>query len=652
MRKKGDPNYDLRKATFNELSGIFQIAHDEIWEGGRRDPAVSFDEVSKLMLAKIYDERFTPAGQYYNFQIGSGESPSEVATRVADRYARAQEKQHDVFKSDLCLSPPTIFRIVRIMQDISLIHTDLDAKGRAFESFLNKLFRGEYGQYFTRREIVEFAVAMMDPDEQDIIMDPACGSGGFLLYSLNMVRQKIADRYHGDPKAIDRIDWDFAHNQIFGIEINERIARVAMMDMVIHDDGHSNIETNDALIDYSCFDPKKSIQPDKYTLVLTNPPFGAIVRNKKTLESYVLAEDKGNQKTELLFIERCIDLLDSKKQGRLGIVVPDGILTNTSNSFVRNFIQENTRIVACISLPDCSFVPAGSGVKASLLFLKKTQAEDDYPIFMGIADHVGYDATGRPDQNDLPEILLNYSIFCKTGKIAPSKRGFVIRRKELEDRIDPYYYQPDFLKSIEILQKSPFPCITLGNLSEKITGGATPTAKGNAYSDKVNGIPFLRVQNITEKGIDLTDVEFIAPEVHKTLLKRSQLQPNDILFTITGRVGTTVVVPNNFGEGNINQHIVKITIKDKNINPYYVATFLNSRLGRFQALRKVTGTTRIALDYDAIRSIKVIIPPKDVQDTIAGKVEESKKEATRLQKQSEQVVIKTMSEVEKLFMGT
>jgi type I restriction enzyme M protein len=410
--KKGDPSWELRKASFNELSNKFQLCHDEIWEGGKRDPAIAFDEISKLMLAKIYDERFTPTDEYYKFQVGTFEEPTEVAKRIREElYKEAQQKEPDVFRTDIELSSEIIFRIVKVFEDISLIHTDLDAKGRAFESFLGTLFRGEYGQYFTRREIVQFMVSMLDSDERDLIIDPACGSGGFLLYSLELVRNKIRQRYRGDQRTIDRIDWDFAHNQIFGIEVNDRIARVAMMDMVIHDDGHSNIEAHDALDDYKHFDKRKDIRPRKYSLVLTNPPFGAVIKDERILSNFELGKDRGRQRTEVLFIERCLDLL--RPGGRMGIVLPDGILTNTSLQYVRDFIRKKAKILAVVSLPQTAFVPAGSGVKASLLFLEKkwTEEEKSYPIFMAIAEHVGYDATGRPDTNDLPSILEKYRLF-------------------------------------------------------------------------------------------------------------------------------------------------------------------------------------------------------------------------------------------------
>jgi len=415
FKKGGELFFELRKADFNELKNKFQRCHDEIWEGGKRDPAESFDEMSKLMFAKIFDERFTKLSEHYKFQIGTNEDARTIADRVRERYAAAQSKEPGVFAGELKVPDRVINAVVEILQDISLLQTDLDAKGRAFEHFLSEIFRGKLGQYFTRREIVEFMVSMLEPTEDDLVIDPACGSGGFLLYCMRQVREKIQSDYAGDQRSIDRIDWDFSHKQVFGIDINDRIARVAMMDMVIHDDGHSNIECNDALTDYQNFDRRKDIRPNKYSLLLTNPPFGAVVKDQKILKQHELGSKtrkRNGQKTEILFIERCLDLL--KAGERMGIVLPDGILTNLSLQYVRDFIGKRARILAVISLPQCTFVPSGSGVKASLLFLQKKREREslgDYPIFMAVADHVGYDATGRSDKNDFPKILEEYKKF-------------------------------------------------------------------------------------------------------------------------------------------------------------------------------------------------------------------------------------------------
>jgi len=238
-----------------------------------------------------------------------------------------------------------------------------------------------------------------------------------LLYSMRHVLNKVTEKYKEDKETIDRLNWDFSHKQIFGIEINDRIARVAMMDMVIHEDGHSNIECNNALISYKDFDPAKKLEPNKYDIVLTNPPFGAFIKDEDILRDFELGKDRKAQRTEILFIERCLDLL--KSGGKMGIVLPDGILTNSSLQYVRDFINKNAKILAVVSLPQLAFVSSGAGVKASLLFLQKKKEGEkasNYPIFMAIAEHIGYDATGRPDSNDLPKILEEYRKFEKNPK--------------------------------------------------------------------------------------------------------------------------------------------------------------------------------------------------------------------------------------------
>ena len=358
------------------------------------------------MVAKIHDERFTKEGEFYKFQIGTNETAFDVARRIKEIYERAQRGEPGVFRENIELSDERIYKIVEILRDISLSKTDLDAKGRAFEKFLDRYFRGPAGQYFTPRQVVEFMVGMLEPDAEDYVMDPACGSGGFLLYPLKKVREE----YGKDSEAAR----DFAIRHIYGIEISDRIARIAMMDMVIHHDGHTNITCADALQEYDKFGIM-GIQPNKYDLVFTNPPFGAVAKDEKILKIFELGSKyrkRKTQKTEILFIERCLDFL--RPGGKMGIVLPDGILTNSSLQYVRDFIEKNARILAVVSLPQQTFVPSGSGVKASLFFLqKKRRGEElhDYPIFMAIAEHVGYDATGRHDKNDFPRILEDWRRF-------------------------------------------------------------------------------------------------------------------------------------------------------------------------------------------------------------------------------------------------
>lgn len=649
--KKADPEWDLSPISYNELGRKFQLCHNEIWEGGKRDPAVAFDEMSKLMFVKIWDERFTEDGKYYRFQIGTQEEKRNVAVRIKDIYKDAQEKEPDVFKGKIELPDRLIYRLVEILQDFSFTKTDLDAKGRAFEKFLGMVFRGQFGQYFTRREIVEFMVDMLEPTKDDIVIDPACGSGGFLLYTMDRVRKRAKEVYKSSPRTIEEIYWNFPRDSVFGIDNNDRIARVAMMDMVIHDDGHTNIENNNALFDYSQFSPKRDVKPNKYTLLLTNPPFGAKESNPEILKLHELGSKKKkrkSQRSEILFIERCLDLL--KTGGRMGIVLPDGILTNSSLQYVRDFIERNAKILAVISLPQSAFVPAGAGVKASLLFLKKKSydGEDlgDYPIFMVIAGHIGYDATGRPDKNELPDILKEYKEFLK-GK-RDFNPAFVVMKKELKERYDPRYYHPKF-KNLNGYINQLYQIKTLKEISDSIASGITPRAKGTAYTSKDEGIPFIRSGDLTKENIiDYYNTPYIKKEVHNKLMKSSQLRENDLLIAIVGAtIGKVSIFIDKTKEANINQAIARVRISDKAVNPYFVLHFLRSRAGQQQLDRIKRPVARANINLSEIGNIKIPMPSYEVQKRIIRIMEKAYEERKEKLAKSKEI----MDSIEPYVLG-
>jgi len=415
---------DLVVVSESQLRDAFQQCHDILWEGGRRNPAQAFDEMSKLMFCKLQDERMhTGIGEAYAFQCGTNETVSEVMAKVQTIYKEAQTTAPTVFQRDIEAEQHLVYRVVQILQGISLDRMDLDVKGAAFEKFLGVVFRGEMGQYFTHRNLVNFVVDMLEPNRHDKVIDPACGSGGFLLQAMDRVRkheEKRLGKEHG------RDFWkEWALKRLHGIEINEQISRVVLMGMIIHEDGHTNIKCTDALRvfdDINSLRDHITIEPGTYTLLMTNPPFGADVSRVHSgathpyLDTYELGgkvRRRNSQKTEILFIERCLQLLETG--GRMGIVLPDGILTNSSLQYVRDFIMREARVLAVVSLPQQTFVPAGAGVKASLLFLRKWKVGEDrernYPIFMAMAEHVGYTATGKDDDSDLPAIVEAYCQF-------------------------------------------------------------------------------------------------------------------------------------------------------------------------------------------------------------------------------------------------
>ena len=234
------------------------------------------------------------------------------------------------------------------------------------------------------------------------------------------------------------------------------------------------------------------------------------------------------------------------------------------------------------------------------------------------------------------------------------KKCFVIYAGQtVGRRVDSFYYQSKFRNIDQIVENVQFDIFNLGALIRDISSGATPKVDENYYTDS-SGIPFLRVQNVTNQGIDLSDAKFITPEVHNGMLKRSQLKKDDLVFTITGRIGSVAVVPDNF-EGNINQHSVRFHLKERitntTINPSYVAAFLNSELGKSLAIREVTGGTRPALDYKALKSLPIILPSIEIQNEIVREAKDRLAKVSELRREADAIVEQVKERVERILLA-
>lgn len=411
--KGGKDGFELEVVEENELTRKFKQAHDALWAGGKRNPSEAFDELDKLIFCKIWDER-TPrkAGEPYDFQVFTDDKGDDLKRRIQGLYHKGREKDPEVFKEDIRLSNSELQTVVGYLAGTNLGKTDLDSKGRAFETFMTGFFRGEFGQYFTPRNIVKFIVDALPISHESVVIDTSCGSGGFLLHALDKVRRE-ADRmaeegYFELASVQHHKHWhDFAENNLYGIEISEGIARTAKMNMIIHDDGHTNVIAFDGLEPIDTMRERtknQGFRPGRFDFIITNPPFGAKVKlsEKRYLEDYdlgskdidwidaklknisvkqkkvgekdfirrtFLEKARDQQTTEVLFIEQCHRFL--KPGGYMAMVIPDSILTNSSMQYVRDWIEEHWRIVSVVSLPQFAFAANGAGVKSSVLFLRK-----------------------------------------------------------------------------------------------------------------------------------------------------------------------------------------------------------------------------------------------------------------------------------------
>jgi type I restriction enzyme M protein len=433
----------LRAFKEKEFADLLHQCHNVIRNREKKDPAAAFDEIAKVLFIKVYVERqlLTRRSKENLFTVDVlqrqlADNPLDNLFQETKRFYSTDK----IFEDDerINLKPATGEEIVRRLEKYNLSDTSEDIKGVAFERFLGRTFRGEIGQFFTPRTIVEFMVHMVDPQEGEIVCDPASGSGGFLIRVFEIVREKIladadseynnfktqieADKAVKDEQRAKKLQekfreiqehidqkqegsrlWELSNRCIYGTDANDRMARTSKMNMIMHGDGHGGVHHHDGFLNVN------GIFEGRFDIILTNPPFGANVEpsdkvlevdiavnpdadrryyreygelyreaqgrvkaalNKPIASLFELPKnDKAKIKTEVLFIERCLDLL--KPGGRLGIVLPEGILNNPSQAYVREFTENRAFLRAVVSLHQDTFMSSGASVKCSLLFLQK-----------------------------------------------------------------------------------------------------------------------------------------------------------------------------------------------------------------------------------------------------------------------------------------
>lgn len=495
-----------RKPANDSLIKVFKRSHDYIYanEGRKKD---AFWQLLYLIFCKLYDEkrRFTDyeKGISYRkkFWVGVKEQNTDEGRKaVADRIKSlfTELKEDDVFSGvfdgneAIDLTDKGLAFIAGELAKYSFLDATVDVKGLAYETIVSNTLKQEAGQFFTPRNIVRAMVEMLNPDENTRVLDPACGSGGFLVMVLDHVRKKIASEMYPELDEVlitgkynsyevnERVR-KYAENSIFGFDFDPDLKKAARMNMVMAGDGHANIFHVNSLA-YPKWDHPQEIEKiksaiekslstlkdisDNYTtdargkfdMIFTNPPFGTKVKvDKEIAERYHLS--KFSDAPEVLFIEACYDFL--KEGGKMAIVLPDGILGNPNTLPVREWILDKFKILASVDLAVEAFLPQ-VGVQASLLFLeKKTSHErnlvhdggEDYDVFMAIAEKLGKDRRGVPiyvRDEDGAEILFDtekkYLAYNEKGK--PYVKSRKEKMKQLDDdlpKIIEAYYK--FLKN-------------------------------------------------------------------------------------------------------------------------------------------------------------------------------------------------------------
>ena len=496
--------------TRDEFSRLLFKCHNIIRNNDKLSPEAAFDEISKILFIKIRYERTNSGTQIFSKEeflkqkkmydaVKSKESP--------DYYQFLFNKTKEDFAKDhlfdenetIKIRENSFEQIVKELQVYNLSTTSDDVKGIAFEQFLGRTFRGELGQFFTPRTIVDFMVSVLDPQEGEYVCDPCCGSGGFLIRAFEYVREHIenevevrkedvkkslfTDDYSKLPKkeqekidqkvidAFSKMNYELDINNpmgrlrslsfdcIYGTDANPRMARTAKMNMIMHGDGHGGVHHHDGLLNVN------GIWEGRFDIILTNPPFGARIDKELKIteadrftdiekikayekrygkENYDNAlkqvNDHINQPildlfqigkfsglTEVLFIERCLNLL--KPGGRMGIVLPEGVLNNTNLQKVRDFVESKAKILLIVSIPQDVFMAAGATVKPSLLFFKKF-TENEAEEYNRIYIQASHEVEVKYDE-EMTDINAKLAKRGKEALTKDEKKSLRSRKKEL-----------------------------------------------------------------------------------------------------------------------------------------------------------------------------------------------------------------------------
>lgn len=432
-RKDLKPTHNL-KATFKAIRN--HLAGNTV--GATRDEVLA-QQLINLIFCKIYDERFTEPNDIVTFRAGVDEDSKDVKERILDLFNKVKRKYKEVLDDSdtITLDANSVAYVVGELQNYCLIEAERDVIADAFETFIGHALKGGQGQFFTPRNVVKMMVDILDPDYEDLIIDPACGSGGFLIEALRHVWRKLdaeGEKYHWNSENLKEEKMEFALNRIRGIDKDYFLAKVAKAYMAIVGDGKSGIFCEDSLENPKNWDSKtrEKIHLEEFSVLLTNPPFGSKipVRGEEKLKQYELGHKwkfnkqtgqwekgklKDNEAPQILFIERCLQLL--KDGGRMAIVLPDGIYGNNQLGYIRKFIMKRARIVAVIDIPIETFQP-NTGTKTSILILQKmSKLPSDYPVFMAIAESCGHDRRGNPkEDDDISKIADEFKKWAKENK--------------------------------------------------------------------------------------------------------------------------------------------------------------------------------------------------------------------------------------------
>jgi len=634
-----------------QLRDLVTICHNSIHAEGI-DPAKAFDELVKLFFVKVFDEQEIPHN--YEFSVLAGETEEDTGKHIrqllnkAKEMSRYRELFSDPGDSEFWISNNSIRKVVETFQGFSFTGHSLigiDIKGTVYENMVGSTFRGELGQYFTPRKMVEFMVDLLRPQRHDYILDPACGSGGFLIYAMRRVANQIRLEQKNLPQhKVEKLIQDFVNRNIFGTDLSPRMVRAARMNMIMHGDGWSGIQRWHGLKIQS--EPRLNKLGGKFSLILSNPPFAGFETEEDILKEYETGKnDDGLTRgvhRAIIFIESIINLLADG--GRAGLVIPRSIFENESYSFrkIRKLIFDNCEILALAGLPRTAFHHTDCGILGDLLFIKRTSnPRKNYDVFVGWAENVGYNTLGHNiEENDFPIILDAYR---KRNK----ENLFSVQQLREADNINPWNYHPKARQLRKAVEKNRSNLVPLSELV-------------SVYNARISRGALRQTPQRKLRYIEVRDFD---PEKETFTFKKHKIGtlPSRATYEMNGE--ELILLPNARNSLESRRKIIRVGEEMKGfiltnrflplrprVNPEYLVMILNTDFVRNQLISTCRGAGSPDLREKKLAEVMIPLPEGNDISSIDSYME-AISDKLALRKKLEQDLERLQSEIDSSLAG-
>lgn len=656
-----------------DLKLTFKRCHNAMFRAGIDSEDVALD-MTRILLAKHEDEESADEDCMFRMTQEEYMDPQKkkvACNRVRDLFASVRNRYPDVFSlnEEITVSDEQLAIVISQLQAYAFLDSPYDVIGTAYEIYVASHLKGERGQYFTNRLVVNMMVKMVNPNDKSIILDPSCGSGGFLIAAMNYVFESI-DNSSRSASVKEVLKRSVVH-QLFGIDISPKLVKIAKANMLLGKDGHGGIERTDSLKDTDKLTPHfvDKCGFGKPTVILSNPPFGSghelRIKNRQVLEKFdvgrfwylddnknlVYEDEKYNEGVgvapEVLFAEQYLKWI--KDDGIICFVIAKGQLDNREAYLMRQKYLQETQIIAVINLHEDTFQPF-CGSKAAVILARKCTPPTDYKIFMGISNKVGQtsrgasilktNSEGEPIvenghlvlDEDLSEIAEAYNKFQR-GELVESEFLFTVSNTELDPdtlSFNPVHYLPKYNDALEkvltLREDDNFEVVPLSSIADVYNGprfkrpyADNGVTEGKGIRKYFTGTAMTQLNSENIKYLD----ENKCTKQQLRQLELLTIKKGYILISDSGTLGRITYALNQHDGHVATNNLIRVVIENECLRGY-VYQYLRSNIGQSLMLKNSYGTNQEHLEPDVIKDVLIPIPKnRDVLEQIGQRVIDS-----------------------------